>query len=410
MSSRFQQWHKDLGALWLSSVFTLMGFYFFLPFIPLYLRDLGVTGLAETAQWAGAITAAGAVSMAFAQPVIGHLADRLGPKPVIIFCKLATGAVIIGMGFVNSPEQLLAVRFIQGMVMGSTPAINSLLMSSSPKDRVGFSLGIIQTSQALGTSLGPMIGGLIADTLGYRAAFSAAGLLVLLSGIVVVFMVRNEPPSVPVSSSSSGIISQSRALLRIPQFPTVLSVIFLIQFGTVVVMPILTLFVAELQGDANAATVSGLLLGATGMATALSAVVVARLGDRIGHAVILPICLVGAAACYVPQAFVQEVWQLLCLRVLLGLLLGAMVPSANVLLAQIVPKHRRGAAFGLGGTAFAAANMLGPTAGSQVAAFFGLRAVFLATAGVFASTYLLLATRGRDRRDAGTQEAYKTTG
>ena len=129
---------------------------------------------------------------------------------------------------------------------------------------------------------------------------------------------------------------------------------------------------------------AGVVLAATGAVSAASAFVLGRVSDRVGHGVILPVCLLGAAITYFPQALVREVWHLLLLRMSLGVFLGGLMPSANALVAAIVPRERRGAAFGLTAAASALANAVGPLSGAGVATHFGMRAVFLTTGALFA--------------------------
>ena len=141
----------------------------------------------------------------------------------------------------------------------------------------------------------------------------------------------------PRAESVGGPLAGSRALFRLRLFPTVVIIIFLIHSGQVVVSPVLTLYIADLSGAANAATIAGAVLAATGVASAVSAVIIGRASDRLGPTLVLPVCLLGAAITYFPQAWVSSVWELILLRVALGAFLGGLMPAANSLVATVVP-------------------------------------------------------------------------
>jgi len=291
------------------------------------------------------------------------------------------------MGLAASPEQLLVLRLIQGAVTGTVSASNALAASSTPRHHLGFALGLMQVAIFVGMSIGPLVGGVIADLFGFRTAFYASGALMLVGATIVVAFVRESFTPPPTGAPNPGVWAESKALLGMMIFPIIMSVIFLIQFGGTIIAPLLSLFIAELAGGTNAATYSGVVMAATGAASAAAALVFGRISDRIGHARILPVCLIGASISYFPQAFVSDVWQLLALRTLLGLFLGGLMPSANALLAMLVPSQHRGSAFGLAATATATANAVGPIAGAAIATQWGMRSVFIVCGVLFAVAY-----------------------
>lgn len=382
-----ERWQRNLVALAIAQAINLSAFSFVFPFFPLYVQTLGVHGTAEAAQWAGAIIAAAAAAMAISQPIWGNLADRWGRKPMLLRSMLGGTLTLVLMGMVASPEQLLALRFLQGLVTGTVAAGNALVASSAPRHRMGFSLGVMQVAFFFGTSAGPLLGGVMADVWGFRVPFFAAGALMAVGLALVLGFVREDFVRPPAGASRPGPWSQSRSLLAMSLLPVLLGVMFLIQLGNVVVSPVLSLLIAELNASAKAGTAAGLVLAGTGVMSAVSALLLGRLGDRIGHGRILPLCLAGAALTYFPQSLVQQVWQLLLLRMLLGVCLGGLMPSANALLAGLVPQEKRGAAFGLGATASAMANFVGPLSGAAIATHLGLRAIFVVTGTLYVLAY-----------------------
>ncbi len=378
-----ETWQRNLAAVWVAQFLTMMGFSFVFPILPLYIQSLGVRDPNQAAQWAGAIVAASALSMVVAQPVWGSLADRWGRKPQVVRSMASAAVILTLMGFVTGPEQLLILRLIQGALSGISSASNALISSSTPKHHLGFALGLIQVSFFAGASVGPLVGGVMADSFGYRVPFYVAGALFLMGTGIIKGFVRENHVRPRAGAAAGGILTESWALMSVAMLPAVIFVMFMIQLGNVIINPVLSLFIAELNSGQSAASMAGIIIAATGAVSAIAAVTFGRLGDRIGHGVILPACLLGAGIAYFPQSIVQDVWQLLILRVLLGLFLGGPMPTANVLLASAVPPEKRGAAFGLSAMAFGVANGIGPLAGAGIATQWGFRAVFIATGALY---------------------------
>ncbi len=379
-----QQWQRNLAAAFIAQFLSMTAWSFFFPFIPLYLQTLGVEGDEAAALWAGAIAAASALSMAVCQPLWGAWADRVGRKPMLVRAMVGLSSLTLLMGFATSPWQLLVMRFIQGAVSGTGAASNALVASCTPRGRLGYAMGMNQVATFVGASAGPLVGGVIADTLGYRATFYAAAVLMFAGTALVATTVKEDFKRPAPETVPDGMWSEVRSVVAITMVPMSILVIFLIQFGATIVTPILSLFIVELHGGSNAATVAGLVLGSTGAASAVSALTLGRMSDRVGPVRVLTVCLLGAALFYFPQALVQQVWQLLLLQILVGLFLGGLMPTANVLLVRAVPPSHRGAAFGLTATANALANAAAPMSGAGIAAFAGLRAVFVATGFLYA--------------------------
>jgi DHA1 family multidrug resistance protein-like MFS transporter len=318
--------------------------------------------------------------MAIAQPIWGNLADRYGRRVMVLRSIAAASITLALMGLARHPWHLLVLRLLQGGFTGTIAASNALVATSVPRARLGRSLGLMQVALYVGASVGPFVGGVVADRLGYRIACFAAGGLILLSLLVVVGCVRESFTPPPEGTPRQSALANSRQLLAVPGLPLVMGIAFLIQYGTSVVSPILALFIRELANGVNAASTAGAIMAGTGVASAFAAIVVGRLGDRFGHRWILPLCMLGASLCCLPQSFVHSPTELFALRLVLGLFLGGLMPSTNALLVGLVPSHRRGSAFGLAGTAVSLANAVGPISGAFLGGALGMRSVFVATA------------------------------
>jgi MFS family permease len=228
------------------------------------------------------------------------------------------------------------------------------------------------------------IWGVLADRYGRKfMVVRAAGSAAILVGLMgVALLVREETrfteqPTTPRPRVLAGM----REVLTAPALLAMIGAIFVVQFATTQVYPILPRFVQLLEGRAgHAALATGLILAGAGVAGALSSTTLGWVSDRIGHKAILVTAALIAACLSVPQFFVQSTWQLGLLRVADGFALGAMLPASSAMLGSLVPSGQRGAAYGLASSATSLGIALGPLTTALVVALSGIRTVFLVAA------------------------------
>ena len=132
---------------------------------------------------------------------------------------------------------------------------------------------------------------------------------------------------------------------------------------------------------ANLATLSGLAFSMTGLADIIASPFLGKRSDILGYRRVLVISLCGAALFSLPQAFATNYWVFVAERFGVGLFIGGILPTANALVGRMVASSDRGLLYELTATATFLGNSLGPVTGGVVAASFGLRWVFLVTAG-----------------------------
>jgi DHA1 family multidrug resistance protein-like MFS transporter len=360
----------------------MLAFGFILPFLPLYLREIGVTPDSAVIFWSGALVTSTGISLAIFSPIWGALADRHGRKVMVLRSLLVGGVIIALMGLVQNVGQFLVLRILQGVFTGTIAASTALVASIVPRDRMAASMGQLQTSVYVGIAAGPVLGGLIAQAVGIRGTFFVAGAMLFASGLLVWQFVHEHytPPSTmkrPGFFETLGIGLRSRTLMPL------MVTLFLVQLSTAIVFPILPLYVEHLSSATDPVKLyAGLAYGATAVFSALAAVSYSRLVDRNGYRRILIYACFGAALFYLPQAFAQNIGQFLLLRAGLGIFFGVLIPAANAIVALVTPPEFRGSAYGLTSSATAVGNAIGPLLGSTLAASFGYPSVFLATAGV----------------------------
>ena len=378
-----ETWRRQLGALWVAQVVSALAFSFALPFLPLYVQELGVKDARQAGLWAGLTSASFSIVMASLGPVWGSVADQFGPRLMVGRAMFGGAAVIGAMGLARQVYDLLALRTLQGAITGVQAAITVLVSAIVPRGRLAFSVGLLQMATFGGASLGPLLGGYVADRWGYRPAFAATAALMLLSGAIV-FVGVPEAGRPVRSGTRLGLVDGMRVALRSPSIVSMVLVLLLLQFAATVVSPVLPLFIKELSvDDSHVATTTGLVLGLGGLFGAVSAVGAGRVADRLGHKAVA--AALASAALYVPQAWVRTPEQLLALRVGLGLFNGALIPSTQAVIGLATPPERRGVAFGVATSAAPLGSAMGPLVGAAIAAGFGIRAVFWVTGGLLAA-------------------------
>lgn len=388
-----EPWKRTLLATAISQVFSVLGFSFVTPFMPLFVEQLGIHGIASVTLWAALLSSGTAVTMAISSPIWGGLADRYGRKIMVVRAAFSATVIIGLMGLAQNVYQLLLLRSVQGVFTGTQAAGQALVASQSPKERLGFSLGVMQTCVFVGNSMGPLLGGVIADLFGFRRSFLAAAALLFVAGLIVVLFAHEERIA-PRAADAPSFLQGVRDAARAPALMAMVGAVFAVNFGITVVFPILPQFVQYLQGPGgHAAAVTGLMLALGGMAGAISSLTSGYLSDQIGYKRVLVIAASLASLLSIPQFFVTATWQLLVLRLLIGFAMGAVMPASSALVASLVPAEKRGTAYGLTASANAIGFGAGPLTAAVVVAASGMRTVFLTAAVVLAGIALWVGTQ-----------------
>jgi DHA1 family multidrug resistance protein-like MFS transporter len=397
-----------LYAIWIAQTLALVGFGLRDSFLPFYIKRLGSFDTEQAAVWSGLIAAAGAGVMAFSAPVWGVMADRHGRKPMVLRAMFGAMITIALSGLVTAPWHLLTLRLLEGGLTGTVTACTALVAASAPRDKLGYSLGLLGMAVFSGASLGPFFGGILADLIGYRATFFVSATMLGIAGVIVFCFVaeRFKPPVRTVPATAERGLKGVRASLSwimAPVFFTLIVVLCITRLAQTAVRPIFPLFVEELghYSDAHAASVTGMAFGLLGVTSAVASVYLGRRGDKIGHARILTVCTLVAGLLFVPMALATEPWHLVALQGLFGFAAGGMVPAANALIAHHTSPERRGMTYGIAQSAGSFGAFVGPLGGSAIAATLGFRAAFFFTAGILiASAFAISYAFANARRTA----------
>lgn len=378
----------SFAVLLVSQLAATAGFMFVIPFMPLYVQQLGVQSAGAAAAWAGLLNTATAVTMAFAAPLWGRLADRVGPKAMLLRAAFA-GAVVVGlMGLVTAPWQLLVLRLVQGTLTGTVAAATLLASETAPAGKASSRLGTLQMVIFVAAAAGPFWGGLFADLVGIRASFGVTGALLFFSGVLVFFGVGDARRAPEEREEAESVVGRLPVRVLLP----VLVALFVVHASITGVVPALPGFLSSLIGDGAAvASRAGELLGAAALAAALGSMVGGRLAGHFGARPVILAALVLAGLASLPQAGASTLAELWALRLASSFCLGAIIPVANLAVRSSVPENRQGAAFGVSASVTSAAFGLGPLGGGLLAASFGFGAAFLAPGMLLLGAAVLVA-------------------
>lgn len=395
------RWQTTLWIMFAAQLISGIGFSVIFPFLPLYVAELGTRTSLSIEFWAGMVFSSQAITMAIASPIWGSLSDRLGHKLMVERALFGGAVVLLLMAFVRSAEELVLLRALQGALTGTISAANALVATEVPHERLGYAMGTLQMGLWTGTAAGPLIGGLLADALGYRASFVLTGVLLLLSGLLVLFGVRSGGRPKPVKQQArTSMLADWRAIFAAPGVPLAYSLRFLSSLAQTMLLPFTPLFILTLLPNAErVGTFTGLVVGLASGAGTITAMFFGRLGDRVGHRRVLMGCALATALCFLPQSLIRDAWQLLVLQALSGAAWGGLMPSLSALLARYTGAGSEGAVYGLDNSIISAARAAAPLIGAAVVLGLGLRGVFVASAGAYLLIALLAA-----RLPAGTTE------
>jgi MFS transporter, DHA1 family, multidrug resistance protein len=273
---------------------------------------------------------------------------------------------------------------------------------------------MMQMAVFSGASIGPLLGGALADQIGYRPAFVVGGAMLFIGGVIVLTQVREQFTR---PARGGGVEEQERAetklstLLLGSSMLAMIAVMLVLRIASSSIQPIMPLYVERLAHSASpVATLSGLTLGVAGLTSAIAAVTLGRLADRIGQRQILIVCALAAGLLYFPQAIAQTPTQLIVLQALFGIAAGGVMPTANAIVANLTPAQRRGAVYGFAAAATAAGGFVGPLGGSIIAASIDIRYVFVLSGVlmVAAAFWATQALRPTTRTEEATQPVHET--
>jgi DHA1 family multidrug resistance protein-like MFS transporter len=399
-----QTWRRNQLVMTAVTFVVFTGFAFVLPFLPIYVRELGVVDEDDVAQWAGVLIGIAPLLAGLLAPVWGRLADRYGHKRMAVRALLSYVVLLVLSAFVTDVGQLFALRAGIGLFGGIGPLGLAMATAGAPREHTGRAVGAIQSAQILSAAVGPLLGGLLADLIGIRftflvtAAACAAALALLLVCYVEARPALAGAPADPAVDGAAATASSAppswSAVLGIPHVASLLAILFLVNFVGRSFTPILPLHLQSLGvGPDRLALATGALISAYSVAAAVSASALGRASRRWAPRALLIVSLVAGAAFVWPMAHVDTFASVLGLGVLLGLASGGALTLCYTIGGLIVGSGVRATAFGF----FSAAALFGGAISPSVAGLlvrWDLKAIYGVDAAIFATLAVVLAAAG----------------
>ena len=341
-------WKRPFLIMWLAQFVGMSAITGVVSFLPLYVTQLGVTDPSSLGLWAGILMGATSFCAALSNPYWGNLADRKGRKQMVERVLFVFGAIMIAMSFVTSAWQLLLLRIFQGL------------------------------------------GGIIADSFGYRLPFVVFGCLCFATLLIIRFAVQEN--FTPIARSAQASVKDTlHYLWSITDIRVMLVILFLAQFAMQSIGPILPIYIQGMvKGTNTLASISGTIIAIGGITSAFASASMGFVCKYVSHKRILAAASLLCAISFLGQLAAANVITLGVLRALNGFCIGMMIPSANTIVTYLIPETKRGAAYGVTNGATLMGNVLGPLCAGFFSISFGITSIFYFTSLLFLAVFGLL--------------------
>ena len=354
------------------------------PILPLYFHDLGVQTPESMSLWSGLATGATYIIVCLAAPFWGRVADKKGRKITLIRSSFGMALCNILIAFQTTPEGVVLIRLVQGLVSGFYSASITLIASESPIERTGWALGLLASANLAGSLIGPLLGGYIADTVGIRNDFIIVGALMGLAGVLATIFIHEN--YVPQPNPEK--LSIRKLKEQIPEFNSIVALCvasFIYAICIMSLQPVISVYIKGIvpSDTENLAFIAGAVFSAMGIAQLMSSSPLGKLVDKIGPRKVLVVSLIYVGILNIPQAYVSDVYQLATIRFLQGFGLGGMLPALNTYLSSKTPREFTGQVFSYNQSCLFFGYFLGSVGGASLMAWLGFTTLFWVSGGLF---------------------------
>jgi DHA1 family multidrug resistance protein-like MFS transporter len=370
------------------------GFTLVMPFLPLYIAELGTTDIGEIAMWTGLTLGATPTVTAISAPLWGRVGDKYGSKILVIRSLIAFILTKAAMAFVTAPWQLFALRALLGVFAGYGALTISMAAQSVPKERMAYAIGTVQTGHRLGPAIGPVIGGLLAPIVGLRNAFLVAAVFYIAAMLLIIFMYE-EPRQARVEKEVRGGWEVFTQLIRQPGFLLALFVIFGLQTVDRSFGPVLPLFVSQVGvSDDRIPIVAGVLFSVAALSAAVGSQLAPRLLKRRTAKRVIVIGTITAAIALGAIVVAPSLHVLGVAIAIAGVAMGSSTTAIYSVAGGLLPPDAHATGFGIMTTASLMGLAVSPVAAGLIGGA-GLRIVFIADVFLLLVLGILVWTRLR---------------
>lgn len=369
-------WVVTLTILVASAFLMDMSFTMITPFLPVYLSSALGAKASEVDMWSGAVFAVTFFVSGLLGPVWGVLADRKSRKLMALRASIGLTISYALCGIVQTPMQLFAARFFQGLCAGLYPALLALLAASIPARKTGLSMGLMQGGMTVGTVVGPFVGGVLADYFGMRESFFVASVALGLISLLIGFCIKEKPRTVKVTSRNWF----DWSVLRQPAIFKMLIACAVIHASLFSAQPILPLYIAQLQGSMdNIMMLSGTIFSVCAISIMIASPILGAAGQRFGFLKVLSCSLFFAGLLISAQVLGRTPFEFGVWRFIAGFAIAGLIPLVNSIISTECPPDKKGEVFGFNFLTGHAGMALGPFAAGALSGWFGYQAVIVAS-------------------------------
>lgn len=392
-------WKKNLYVLWIAQFIAMLAMSACLPFLPLYVRMLGVLDLKEAQQWSGLIIAAPFLFSVITAPIWGALGDKYGRKLMIVRAIIGLAVAMALMGFAQTVWQLMLLRMFQGAVSGFIASTLAFVSSTTPPNRSGYAIGILQSTISAGNIVGALVGGVLSDVIGMRNVFFFVGGMCLVSSAIVIAFVKEErnPATDEGEKQTKSVLANLRLAWDTPTLRNILLLIIAAQSAIVFVSPVMPFYLEYLGAPKEyLSTLTGLIVGIVGVFSIVFAPYWGRRNDRRGYVKTLRVAALAVGISTIFQSFVPSYEYLFVLRAFIGVFTAAIIPTLYTAFSKNTPHENRSGMMGLASSASLLGNLISPSMSGWIASHAGMRWCF-AIAGII--MLLVSLSTGKEQRN-----------
>lgn len=369
-------WVVTLTILVASAFLMDMSFTMITPFLPVYLSSELRAKASEVDMWSGAVFAVTFFVSGLLGPVWGVLADRKSRKLMALRASIGLTISYALCGIVQTPMQLFAARFFQGLCAGLYPALLALLAASIPARKTGLSMGLMQGGMTVGAVVGPFVGGVLADYFGMRESFFVASVALGLISLLIGFCIKEKPRTIKVTSRNWF----DWSVIRQPAIFKMLMACAVIHASLFSAQPILPLYIAQLQGSMdNIMMLSGTIFSVCAISIMIASPILGAAGQKFGFLKVLSCSLFFAGLLISAQVLGRTPFEFSVWRFIAGFAIAGLIPLVNSIISTECPPDKKGEVFGFNFLTGHAGMALGPFAAGALSGWFGYQAVIVAS-------------------------------
>ncbi|HMQ70806.1 MAG TPA: MFS transporter [Ignavibacteria bacterium] len=392
-----ESWKKNLYSIWIAQFVAMVGMSMVIPFLPFYIRELGITNPDELEHWSGIIFSGPFILSFLLTPVWGMLGDRFGKKTMVLRAIFGLAVSQLLIGFSANVVQLFIFRMVQGGISGFIASSLALVSSGTPKEKSGYAIGVLQTSISSGTVIGPLIGGVIADMSSYKTVFFITSGMCMVSGLLVLINVTE--PQKQISKRVFSVIENYKYVFSLPEITIALISITFLQISLTIAQPVFALFVESItKGSEYISTLTGAIFGTLGIFSVIASPWWGRRSDTKSFKKNIIVAICGSGIAYCIHTFILNPYLLFPVRAFLGLCVGGIIPMIYAYINKNISDERKSGVMGIASSFTLFGNLVGPLLCTLLLYEFQLKYIFLISGIMLFANALLIYYRVKEKK------------